>query len=51
VFAQYGAQADAEIDRIIAQNMVTTRDASRPLAKRDAGDKPGDKRATAQRAG
>jgi membrane fusion protein (multidrug efflux system) len=47
VFAQYGAQADAEIDRIIAQNMVSTHDASRPLAKREAGDKS----ATTQRAG
>jgi len=47
VFAQYGAQADAEIDRIIAQNMMSPRDASRPLAKREAGDKS----ATAQRAG
>jgi len=47
VFAQYGAQADAEIDRIIAQNMVSPRDASRPIAKREAGEKS----ATAQRAG
>ena len=47
VFAQYGAQADAEIDRIIAQNMMSPRDASRPLAKREAGEKS----ATAQRAG
>ncbi|MEM5365967.1 efflux RND transporter periplasmic adaptor subunit [Paraburkholderia azotifigens] len=35
VFAEYGAQADAEIDRIIAQNMVPTRaEAARPLPKR-----------------
>jgi membrane fusion protein (multidrug efflux system) len=47
VFAQYGAQADAEIDRIISQNMVSTRDAARPLAKREAGDKS----ARPQRAG
>ena len=54
VFAQYGAQADAEIDRIIAQNMVPARgaqqashDAPRPLAKREADAKG----ATSQRAG
>ncbi|WP_109479588.1 HlyD family efflux transporter periplasmic adaptor subunit [Paraburkholderia sp. C35] len=54
VFAQYGAQADAEIDRIIAQNMVPThgaqqasRDASHPLARRDADSKS----VTSQRAG
>ncbi|CAD6519832.1 efflux RND transporter periplasmic adaptor subunit [Paraburkholderia sabiae] len=34
VFAEYGAQADAEIDRIIAQNMVPTHaEAARPLPK------------------
>ncbi|HWT39458.1 MAG TPA: efflux RND transporter periplasmic adaptor subunit [Paraburkholderia sp.] len=41
VFAEYGAQADAEIDRIIAQNMVPTHADARPLAKREAGGKTG----------
>jgi membrane fusion protein (multidrug efflux system) len=48
VFAQYGAQADAEIERIIAQNMVpahagvaSNASPARPLAKRVAGDKTG----------
>ncbi|MFL9863375.1 HlyD family efflux transporter periplasmic adaptor subunit [Paraburkholderia fungorum] len=54
VFAEYGAQADAEIGKIIAQNIVplhagSTGNAvsSMPSAKRDASDKSGPK----QRAG
>jgi membrane fusion protein, multidrug efflux system len=45
VFAEYGAQADAEIEKIIAQNIVSLRAGSRgnvvssmPSAKRDASD-------------
>ncbi|AXL48829.1 hemolysin D [Paraburkholderia caffeinilytica] len=54
VFAEYGAQADAEIEKIIAQNIVRLHIASTdnvavsmPSAKRDASDKSGAK----QRAG
>ncbi|MBP0590603.1 HlyD family efflux transporter periplasmic adaptor subunit [Paraburkholderia sp. LEh10] len=54
VFAQYGAQADAEIEKIIAQNIVPLHPASagnaassRPLARRDAGETNG----TARHAG
>jgi membrane fusion protein (multidrug efflux system) len=54
VFAEYGAQADAEIEKIIAQNIVPLHAGSTgnvvssiPSAKRDAGDKSGAK----QRAG
>ncbi|AXF05803.1 HlyD family efflux transporter periplasmic adaptor subunit [Paraburkholderia hospita] len=50
VFAQYGAQADAEIGKIIAQNMVPLRAgsagnvvSSMPSAKRDASDKSGNR--------
>jgi membrane fusion protein (multidrug efflux system) len=41
VFAEYGAQADAEIERIIAQNVVSTHAEPRPLAKRESNDKAG----------
>ncbi|BFG81399.1 efflux RND transporter periplasmic adaptor subunit [Paraburkholderia terrae] len=58
VFAQYGAQADAEIDRIIAQNMVPLRAgsagnvvSSMPSAKRDASDKSGNRSVARRRAG
>ena len=54
VFAEYGAQADAEIEKIIAQNIVPLHAgstgnvvSSMPSAKRDASDKSGAK----QRAG
>ncbi|SIT38865.1 multidrug efflux system [Paraburkholderia ribeironis] len=54
VFAEYGAQADAEIEKIIAQNIVPLHAGSTgnvvssvPSAKRDASDKSGAK----QRAG
>ncbi len=54
VFAEYGAQADAEIEKIIAQNMVPLHAgstgnvvSSTPSEKRDASDKRGAK----QRAG
>lgn len=54
VFADYGAQADAEIEKIIAQNIVPLHArstgnvvSSLPSAKRDASDKSGAK----QRAG
>jgi membrane fusion protein (multidrug efflux system) len=54
VFAEYGAQADAEIEKIIAQNIVPLHTgpaghavSSMPSAKRDASDKSG----TKQRAG
>ncbi|SEI66802.1 HlyD family secretion protein [Paraburkholderia diazotrophica] len=50
VFDGYGAQADAEIEKIIAQNSVPMHEgvmasgaSSRPLAKRDAGDDKGEK--------
>ena len=54
VFAEYGAQADAEIEKIIAQNIVPLHAgstgnvvSSMPSAKRDTSDKSGAK----QRAG
>ena len=54
VFAEYGAQADAEIEKIIAQNIVPLHAgstgnvvSSMPSAKRDASDRNGPK----QRAG
>ncbi|SIT36825.1 Membrane fusion component of tripartite multidrug resistance system [Paraburkholderia piptadeniae] len=57
VFDGYGAQADAEIEKIIAQNSVpmhaspmASATSSRPLAKPDAGEK-GDRRGGSQRAG
>ncbi len=60
VFAQYGAQADSEIERIIAQNIVPTHPAQaaqaskaaspRPMAAREAAEKPG-RAAPAQHAG
>ncbi|WP_225031171.1 HlyD family efflux transporter periplasmic adaptor subunit [Paraburkholderia sp. XV] len=37
VFAEYGAQANAEIERIIAQNMMPTHADSRSLVKREPG--------------
>jgi membrane fusion protein (multidrug efflux system) len=51
VFAEYGAQADAEITNIIARNIVSSRAgsagnvvSSMPSAKREASDKSGTKR-------
>ncbi|WP_321930391.1 HlyD family secretion protein [Paraburkholderia guartelaensis] len=50
VFAEYGAQADAEIEKIIAQNIVQSHAgstanvmSSMPSEKRDASDKSGTK--------
>ena len=42
VFSEYGAQADAEIARIIAQNTVADRSAApKTLAKRNASQRAG----------
>ncbi|MEX3932309.1 HlyD family efflux transporter periplasmic adaptor subunit [Paraburkholderia phymatum] len=58
VFDGYGAQADAEIEKIIAQNSVPMHTgavagaaSSRPLAKRDASAKEDKRSGSAQRAG
>jgi membrane fusion protein (multidrug efflux system) len=40
VFAQYGADADAEIARIIAQNMPATREIAASTTQKNAAQKP-----------